>query len=257
MHDRPPLLRADFVERYDSMILGSARRELYGDTGFYNVGYWEGDPPTLPEACAALVEQHIRRPCFKSTHAGWRVLDIGCGLGSGTALIAQRFARARVMGVNISLEQLRYARKHYPQAAYCLMDATRLALPDASIDAAISVEAAFHFQSRGDFLSSAYRVLKPDARLVLTDILFATNEWVGGWAVPEANAHDSLEEYGALCREHGFTVEALEDITASTWRGFCAHLRERAADGAIALDDLAANLERAAPLYLIAQLRKT
>lgn len=256
MLDRSLPLKADFGERYDAMILNPVMRELYGGTGYYNVGSWSGGARTLPEACAALVEQHFRRPCFENVAPGGRVIDIGCGLGQGTTLIAQHFARARVVGINISRAQLSYARAHHPEAAYCLMDATHLALHDASIDAAISVEAAFHFQSRGDFFNSAYRVLKPGARLVLTDILFATNEWAGGWTVPEANALDGLEAYGALCSERGFVIEALEDITASTWLGFCAHLRERAAAGTHALADLAANLERAASVYLIAQLRK-
>ena len=240
-----------FVARYDEMMLSPHMRALYRDSGFYNVGDWSRGARTLPEACAGLVERHLEH-CEVSAPSGElsHLLDAGCGLGAGTRLMAERLPRTVVVGINISETQTRLAARRHPGPRYAVMDATRPALAEAAFDHVLSVEAAFHFASRVDFLRAAHRVLKAGGLLILSDIVFATDAWPGGWSVPAENMVADTGAYAAECEAAGFLVEALEDLTEPAWLGFCRHLK-----GA-GLAVLAAELEAAVSAYLLARLRK-
>ncbi len=69
----------------------------------------------------------------KSTFSGdERVLDIGCGDGFLTCLLASRVPRGEVLGVDVSPEMVRHAARRYPREAYAnlrfaVMDARHLA----------------------------------------------------------------------------------------------------------------------------------
>lgn len=91
---------------------------------------------------------------------GERILDLGCGDGALTALIA---ARARVFGVDASAEQVAAARARGLEAA--VADGTRLAF-DAEFDAVFS-NAALHWMRDPDAaIDGVWRALKPGGRFV-------------------------------------------------------------------------------------------
>ena len=66
---------------------------------------------------------------------------------------------------DISAKQLEAAHENAPGCAFHLMDATDLKFPDGSFENMICVEAAFHFDTRGQFFREAVRVLQPGGRL--------------------------------------------------------------------------------------------
>ncbi|TIT84310.1 MAG: class I SAM-dependent methyltransferase, partial [Mesorhizobium sp.] len=103
---------------------------------------------------------------------GGRILDVACGLGASTRRLLASYPPEAVTAINISAAQVATARQNAPGATVLQMDAAKLAFPDASFDAVICVEAAFHFDTRAAFLAEALRVLKPGGALVLSDILF-------------------------------------------------------------------------------------
>lgn len=244
-----PKTADEFIATYDKMILHPEMRSLYDGTDFYNVGDWSRGAATLSQACRDLVERHFDGPPSHLNVA--RVLDVGCGLGSGTALIASHYSRAEVVGINISPQQVAHAETYHPEANYRVMDATCLEFPDASFDRIFSVEAAFHFNLRSEFMQEALRVLKPGGSLVLSDILFKTTEHVGQWFVPDGNFVPDIHAYRQLCFDHGYMIETLNDITEATWLGFCRYLRT--VDGML---DFAAKLEETIQSYLIVRLVK-
>ena len=71
--------------------------------------------------------------------AGLRWLDIGCGSGAFTQLIADQAAPTNVVGIDPSEEQLAFARKR-PAASLAQFrqgEAMSLPFPDQSFDAAV------------------------------------------------------------------------------------------------------------------------
>ncbi|WP_406826883.1 SAM-dependent methyltransferase [Pedobacter sp. KACC 23697] len=240
---------SDFIDRYDHMILSDAMKAMYGYSGFYNVGDWTNHPSTLEAACNALVIKHLDLVAMPQDPV--RILDAGCGLGMGAGVIAQRFGKAHVVGINISEKQISFAQEVHAGIDFRVMDATRMEFPDENFDLIISVEAAFHFDTRKDFLDCAYRKLRPGGQLIFSDMLLNNTEWVGSWSVPAANLITDINDYTQLCTAAGFQLHQCNDIKNSSINGFCNHLRN-----VMQLTDLANGLENSVIAYLLTSLKK-
>lgn len=200
---------------------------MYQNSDLFNVGYWNSSTSNLPEACRAMVNQHIGLyPITDVNVHQLRILDVGCGLGAGTEMIAQFYPNAEVLGINISPMQVAYARKHHSSASYQVMDATNITLPKEHFDQIISIEAACHFYSRTAFLKSAYRTLKSGGSLILADVLFKENKWNDYWLISNTSEILNLSDYQNMCEQVGFSVNTIDDITQITWLSFCNYLRD-------------------------------
>ncbi len=145
------------IRLYDRALTSDNYRRYFGDSGFYNFGFWDSCPQSQHEACEALVDLMLDRVPNK----GGRILDVACGPGATTKRLLRHFPAERVTGINISEAQLAAARERVPGASFVFMDATRLGFADEQFDAVICVEAAFHFKTRDRFIQEAMRVLKP------------------------------------------------------------------------------------------------
>jgi SAM-dependent methyltransferase len=104
---------------------------------------------------------------------GEHVLDLGCGPGMLTLLLAQQVgASGQVCGVDISEPLLAHARRlaaDRPQLRWPEADATSLPLPDAAFDAAISTQVLEYVAEVDAALAEPHRVLRPHGRLVLVE----------------------------------------------------------------------------------------
>jgi ubiquinone/menaquinone biosynthesis C-methylase UbiE len=99
---------------------------------------------------------------------GQRVLDVCCGTGNLTAMLAA--AGCRVTGIDSSPTMLSYARRKQIAAEYKQMDATKLPF-DCEYDAAI-ISLALHEMSpgiRGQVWASMCAAIRPGGRLVAMD----------------------------------------------------------------------------------------
>ncbi|AMP98148.1 hypothetical protein AY601_1224 [Pedobacter cryoconitis] len=237
-----------FIERYDHMILSDAMKAMYGNSGFYNVGDWTNNPSTLEAACEALVNKHLDQVAMQDPIS---ILDAGCGLGTGSDVIARRFGNAHVVGINISEKQISFAQEVHAGIDFRVMDATRMEFPDEHFDLIISVEAAFHFDTRKDFLDCAYRKLRPGGQLIFSDMLLNNTDWVGNWSVPDANLITDLNDYTELCTGAGFQLLQCTDIKHFSIQGFCNYLRT-----SMQLTTLADGLENSVIAYLLTSLKK-
>ena len=101
--------------------------------------------------------------------AGKRVLDVACGEGYGSALLARH--AAHVTGVDISPDAIAHARREYAalgNATFVEASCTAIPLPDASIDLAVSFETLEHITAHQQFADELARVLAPGGVLVLS-----------------------------------------------------------------------------------------
>jgi SAM-dependent methyltransferase len=96
-----------------------------------------------------------------------RVLDLGCGTGYGTAILAERCAE--VTGVDYSTEAVGYAAEHYgsPKCTFREGNALNTGLPDGSVDAVCSVQVIEHIEDQEGFVKEVLRVLAPGGRFVV------------------------------------------------------------------------------------------
>ena len=133
-----------------------------------------------------LLLEHLVRYRFAAglgLVANQKVVDIGCGSGYGTALLAER-AR-QVVGVDNSLEAVAYARASYqhPRLHFAVADCRRLPLQDGSFSLAILFEVIEHIVEQEQCLREIRRVLAAKGTLILS----TPNPQSRSRAVEEAN----------------------------------------------------------------------
>lgn len=123
-------------------------------------------PDETPSGVVAL---HLRRYAFAAPLCvGANVLDAACGVGYGTAYLAE--GARKVVGIDVDLETIDYARTRYalPNVRFDVMDLHELDLPDATFDTVTSFETIEHMGEPELALSELARVLRGDGALVVS-----------------------------------------------------------------------------------------
>jgi len=111
--------------------------------------------------------------------AGDHLLDIGSGIGGPARYMAQRFG-CRVTGIDVTPEFCAVARELTSRLSLdelvSFHEGSALAMPfaDRSFDAAYSMNVAMNIADKAGFYGEIFRVLKPGARFVLSEIARGT-----------------------------------------------------------------------------------
>jgi ubiquinone/menaquinone biosynthesis C-methylase UbiE len=93
-----------------------------------------------------------------------RVLDIGCGTGRFSMLIARQF-RCAVVGLDPSPSMLAKAKAKCPdEIEWVLARAEAIPFSDGGFDACLASQVIHHFQDRHQAFVEMYRVLRPGGR---------------------------------------------------------------------------------------------
>ena len=106
-----------------------------------------------------------------------RILDFGCGIGTATGLLAERFPHAEVIGVDTSANALDYAQAHYGSDRVRFLCLTQLA-QEGDFDLCY-INGVFHHiepASRTGAVENIHRALRSGGRLAL----FENNPWNPG-----------------------------------------------------------------------------
>ena len=93
--------------------------------------------------------------------AGLRWVDVGCGNGAFTELLAARCAPASLDGIDPSPGQLAFARTRLPQVRWRAGDAMALPYADASFDAAVMALVIFFVPEPARGIAEMARVVRP------------------------------------------------------------------------------------------------
>jgi len=117
-----------------------------------------------------MLQEHLIRYEFALPRIrGGDVLDMGCGCGFGSYLMAQNGARS-VVGVDVAEDALQYAAQNYEaeNLRFERMDVTSLSFPSEQFSAVVCLEVFEHVDDYEALLRESVRVLKPGGVLVLS-----------------------------------------------------------------------------------------
>ncbi len=99
---------------------------------------------------------------------GKKVLDVACGEGYGSFLLAQR--AAEVVGIDLNAQAVEAARRKYlrDNLSYLCADALRTPFPDHFFEIIVSFETIEHLPSPEDFIKELRRLTVPGGLLILS-----------------------------------------------------------------------------------------
>ncbi len=210
----------DFVTRIYNIVVVPALRELYEEN----------------------IEDYLPQDLIKP---GRRLLDVGCGPGHVTGLVARRYPDFELVGVDLSDRMIAAAKREFgglPNLSFQEGDALSLPFKSESFDLALSLASIKHWPDQAKGVSELFRVLKPGGSLFIMEadrscsrraVRNFVRHW--RWVLPPARplvieyfmhvvAGQGLAEQQLkdLCLQAGFTeveTEALEELPAAIARG--------------------------------------
>jgi arsenite methyltransferase len=138
-----------------------------------------------------------------------RVLDVGCGSGWATRLLAEYAFAGRVTGIDISDEMVQLARESSQSQVnvdYQVASAEKLPFADNEFTHAFSMESLYYYRNIPRALKEIHRVLKPAGLFVAVVDLYweneATHQWIDTLNVPVELF--SIDDYRSLFLDAGF-----------------------------------------------------
>ena len=176
----------------------------------------EGEGEKMEHHHLNITEKTIR---LMDLRPGERVLDLGCGSGWATRLLARLVSDGpegfgQVVGLDVSDEMIRQARaasKDFENILYVWGSAQQIPWEENFFDKVLSVESFYYYPDQDRALAELFRVLAPRGRMLILINLYKDNpyslQWVDKLKVP---VHvRSAAEYVDLLKKHAFeNVEA-------------------------------------------------
>ncbi len=135
-----------------------------------------------------------------------RLLDVGCGTGILTRMIARQLSApdACAIGLDAAPKMIAVARRNSPGLAHLRFDvgvAETLAYDDAVFDSAVSTFFFHHIDAdlKRRSLAELRRVLKPGGKLVIVDVDVPSNgfgrlcAWSGYWLFRQEEIRENIQ----------------------------------------------------------------
>jgi SAM-dependent methyltransferase len=166
---------------------------------------------------------------FAGVKEGWRILDVGSGLGGPSRVFASQ-TKCHVTGIDITKEfcdaatLLSTLTSLEDVTEFLHADATALPFDDAQFDLAFTIQVQMSIEDKERFYGEIFRALRPGGRFAFQDIMSGPGGEIV-LPVPWATRRESsfliaVDELRAILNKRGFNIERLDDISAEAlaWR---------------------------------------
>ncbi len=200
---------------------------------------------------------------------GERVLDLGCGAGWASRMIAKAVANGnqpgQVVGLDVADEMIRRARAgsaNYDNVMFVVGSAQQIPWEENFFDKVLSVESFYYYSDQERALAELFRVMAPKGELYILINLYRDNHyslrWVEELQVP-VQVH-SEQEYIEMLKRHTFEeVRAVRipDLTptpeeySGRWFKGAEELRDFKRIGALLLIARKPDIEVPPPAYQV------
>ena len=161
--------------------------------------------------------------------SGQVLLEVGCGNGANCKYISDLNNSVNIIGIDINEENLEIAKESMqsPRATFIHDDAQKLIhIQDSSIDLLICIESALHYPDKFAFFKQVKRVLKPDGKFLIADILRRKEDrgrslwW---WKRTMLLHHTNEEDYQGYADRNMLNFISTRDITPEIVKGYEGH----------------------------------
>lgn len=145
---------------------------------------------------------------------GRSVLEVGCGEGYGTALLAAR--AERIVGVDYDALTTAHAAVRYPKPRFVRANLAALPVRSSGVGAVVTLQVIEHVWNHPEFVRECLRVLEPGGRLLVTTpnrLTFSPglDEPVNPFHTKEFTAAELVE----LLAASGFEIERVYGLHAA------------------------------------------
>ncbi|KAF9944279.1 hypothetical protein BGZ70_004838 [Mortierella alpina] len=229
---------------------------------WFNMGLWDkGRGMRFQDACKALVRKVT---CDLGIDEESHILDVGFGCGDQDVYMAQLYRPAQITGITIEPIQHHVAQElikrtelpgtcvqlHVADASYLpqFLKETPSVFEELSSKAApgqshfthvVSIDSAYHYNTRASFLQNAAQVLEPNTgRLAMADMILAKpaptcalgraifNAVFGALNVPVVNMK-TMEAYKQDLVDAGFVDIEIECIEDRVFSGLANYIQDQ------------------------------
>ena len=153
---------------------------------------------------------HLGRYEFAATYLtpNMEVLDIACGVGYGSFILAKAAPTGHVLGIDIAQQALDFAARHYKRENNTFQrgDGLSVELPQSGFDLIVSFETIEHIDGDQIFFGRIFDALKTGGRFICstpnqTVMPFSTEKF------PYHHRHYTLQEITSLLKSNRFEIE--------------------------------------------------
>jgi len=158
------------------------------------------------------------------------ILEVGCGNGTQSIYIYENYKPASLTGVDINTHNIELANSingSHQHLEFAVDDAQQLSnIPDNSVDVLLCIESAFHYPDKEKFMRQVTRVLKPNGRFLIADILsrsYKNRYFLEKWKRKMSFHHWTEEDYMKTFEKNGLKVDQTKDITEAIKKGYSGY----------------------------------
>ncbi len=121
--------------------------------------------------CIQLYDHVVSREDLKTKD----VLEVGAGRGGGASYITRYYSPKSYTGMDITKSSIDFCNNHYKdvkELSFKHGNAEKLPFEDNSFDFVVNVESARCYNNQVAFFNEVFRVLKPEGKLLLADMVY-------------------------------------------------------------------------------------